>query len=36
MNRNDVTEKIIAAKVSKGLNWADVAAQVGLSKDPEQ
>jgi cyanate lyase len=33
MNRNDVTEKIIAAKVSKGLNWADVAAKVGLSKE---
>jgi len=33
MNRNDVTEKIIATKVSKGLNWADVAAKVGLSKE---
>ena len=33
MNRNDVTEKIITAKVSKGLNWADVAAKVGLSKE---
>ena len=33
MNRNDITEKIIAAKVSKGLNWADVAEKVGLSKE---
>lgn len=33
MNRNDVTEKIISAKVSKGLKWEDVAAQVGLSKE---
>jgi len=33
MNRNDVTEKIITAKVSKGLQWADVAAKVGLSKE---
>jgi cyanate lyase len=33
MNRNDVTEKIITAKVSKGLNWGDVAAKVGLSKE---
>ena len=33
MNRNDVTEKIIAAKVSQGLQWADVAEKVGLSKE---
>lgn len=33
MNRNDVTEKIIATKVSKSLNWADVAAKVGHSKE---
>ena len=33
MNRNDVTEKIIATKVSKGLQWGDVAAKVGLSKE---
>ena len=31
MNRNDVTEKIIATKVAKGLKWADVARKVGLS-----
>lgn len=33
MNRNDVTEKIITTKVSKGLKWEDVAQQVGLSKE---
>jgi cyanate lyase len=33
MSRIDVTEKIITAKVSKGLKWADVATQVGLSKE---
>lgn len=33
MNRNDVTEKIITAKVSKGLKWETVAEQVGQSKE---
>ena len=33
MNRNDVTEKIIDTKVAKGLQWADVAAKLGLSKE---
>jgi cyanate lyase len=33
MSRLEVTEKIVAAKVSKGLKWADVAQQVGLSKE---
>jgi cyanate lyase len=33
MNRNEVTEKIITAKVAKGLQWGDVAAKVGLSKE---
>jgi len=33
MNRNDVTEKIIATKVSKGISWAEVAQQVGESKE---
>lgn len=33
MTRNDVTEAIIAAKISKGLNWADVAQAVGQSKE---
>lgn len=33
MNRMEVTEKIITAKVAKGIKWADVAAKVGLSKE---
>ncbi len=33
MSRIDVTEKIVATKVAKGLKWADVAARVGLSKE---
>ena len=33
MNRNDVTEMIVAAKITKGLKWADVAAKIGLSKE---
>lgn len=33
MSRMDVTEKIVAQKVSRGLKWADVARKVGLSKE---
>jgi cyanate lyase len=33
MNRNDVTEKIISTKVSKDIQWADVARKVGQSKE---
>jgi cyanate lyase len=33
MSRLQVTEKIIATKVAKGLKWSDVAAKVGLSKE---
>ena len=33
MSRIEVTEKIVASKVAKGLKWADVAKQVGLSKE---
>jgi cyanate lyase len=33
MNRNDITEKIITVKVSKGLSWASVAKKVGQSKE---
>ena len=33
MNRLEVTEKIIAAKVTKGLKWSEVARKVGLSKE---
>jgi cyanate lyase len=29
----DVTEKIVTAKVTKGIKWSDVAAKVGLSKE---
>jgi cyanate lyase len=33
MNRMEVTEKIITAKVAKGIQWADVARKVGLSRE---
>ena len=33
MNRNDVTEKILAAKVSQGIGWAEVARKLGQSKE---
>jgi len=33
MSRNDVTEKIITAKVLKDITWASVAEKVGLSKE---
>ena len=33
MNRNDVTEKIIATKVSRGLTWSAIAERVGQSKE---
>ena len=33
MNRNDITEKIIAAKVSRGISWTDVARKIGQSKE---
>ena len=33
MDRNDVTEQIIAAKIKKGIKWADVAKAVGHSKE---
>ena len=33
MSRLDVTEKIVATKVAKGLKWADIAAKVGQSKE---
>ena len=33
MSRMDVTEKIVATKVAKGLKWSDVAAKVGQSKE---
>jgi cyanate lyase len=33
MSRAQVTEKILAAKVSKGLRWSEVAVRVGASKE---
>ncbi len=33
MNRMEVTEKIISAKVSKSIKWEEVAKKVGLSKE---
>ena len=33
MSRLEVTEKIVAAKVARGLKWSEVAAKVGLSKE---
>jgi len=33
MNRNDVTEMIVAAKIKEGLTWADVAGRIGQSKE---
>jgi cyanate lyase len=33
MNRMDVTERIISAKVAKSIKWEDVAGRVGQSKE---
>jgi cyanate lyase len=33
MNRHDVTEMIVAAKIEKGLSWVSVAEAVGASKE---
>jgi len=33
MNRFDVTEAIVAAKIANGLKWADIAKKVGQSKE---
>ncbi|QBE62091.1 cyanase [Pseudoduganella lutea] len=33
MQRTDVTEMIMTAKIRKGIKWCDVAEQVGLSKE---
>jgi cyanate lyase len=33
MNRNDITEKIVAAKVSKGISWQSAAEKIGQSKE---
>jgi len=33
MNRFEVTDAIVAAKIAKGLKWADIAKEVGHSKE---
>lgn len=33
MNREDVTDLILAAKIKKGLKWADAAKAIGKSKE---
>ena len=33
MNRMDVTERIISAKVANGIKWDDVAKRIGQSKE---
>ena len=33
MSRIKVTERILAAKINRGLKWTDVAAKVGQSKE---
>ncbi len=33
MNRDIVTQKIVAAKVKNGLKWADIAKTIGQSKE---
>ena len=33
MSRLNVTEKIIIARISRGLTWAEVADKVGMSKE---
>jgi cyanate lyase len=33
MNREDLVEMIVAARIAKGLTWAEVAQRVGKSKE---
>jgi cyanate lyase len=33
MTRNEVNEQIVAAKIKKGIKWADIAKAVGKSKE---
>jgi cyanate lyase len=33
MDRMDVTERIVSAKMAKGLKWADAAKAIGKSKE---
>ncbi|NKJ49614.1 cyanase [Burkholderia sp. SG-MS1] len=33
MDRNEVTKKIVAAKVARKLTWAEIAGKIGKSKE---
>lgn len=33
MNRNDVTDMIVTAKIAKGLKWEWLADEIGRSKE---
>lgn len=33
MDRNEVTKKIMAAKVASKLTWGEIAAKIGMSKE---
>jgi cyanate lyase len=33
VDRNEVTRKILSAKVAKGIKWSEVAKKIGLSKE---
>ena len=33
MDRNEVTRKILSAKVMKNMRWAEIAARIGQSKE---
>ncbi|HYN53553.1 MAG TPA: cyanase [Methylotenera sp.] len=33
MNRHDVTEMIVTAKLTKGIKWEEIANRIGLSKE---
>jgi len=33
MDRNEVTKKILSAKVKNGMKWGDIAARIGASKE---
>ena len=33
MNRNDETEMVVAAKLTKNLKWVEIANKIGLSKE---
>ena len=33
MDRNEVTRKILSAKVKGGMKWGDIAAKIGSSKE---